>query len=58
MTRVQAVGRLMRTLHAIDCQLIAEEAVIAWLDSVAPESRIGAFEAWVSRIRWRLDEGP
>lgn len=42
---------------SVDLKLAAEQAVAAWLDTVAPESRARALEEAVERFRWRMLTG-
>jgi hypothetical protein len=55
---VRNTERILAGLDAADRKLIAELALASWLETLAPEERLGALQAVLDQVRWRLEEGP
>jgi uncharacterized protein (UPF0297 family) len=54
---LRIVTVLLSGSPAYDRQKIAETALHAWLDTLAPESREAVFSEWVQRMRFKMEHG-
>jgi hypothetical protein len=56
-TKAREIRAILRQMNAEDRKLLAEEALVVWMDTVVPQSRTGAMHALMARTQFRLEEG-